>query len=136
MKGYLLDTNICIFAFRDKHGINERIELCGAKKCFVSDVTVMELRYGAYNSLKTKENLAVIDDFLKKVKVVPFATVIDAFCQEKVRLQRMGKKLDDFDLLIGCAAKVNDLIMVTDNEKHFDRIEGIRVENWVERGKN
>ena len=123
MKGYLLDTNICIFALRNEYGIIERMKQCGEANCFVSDVTVMELRYGAYNS----------NNFLKKVKTVPFAESIDIFCQEKVRLKKLEKKLEDFDLLIGSSAKAKGLIMVTDNVKHFDRIEGIIIENWVSR---
>ncbi|MCR4854404.1 MAG: hypothetical protein K5893_12540 [Prevotella sp.] len=67
------------------------------------------------------------------MKIVPFAETIDIFCQEKLRLQVMGRKLDDYDLLIGCAAKAKGLVMVTDNVKHFDRIEGIEVQDWVER---
>lgn len=65
--------------------------------------------------------------------MVPFANTIDIFCKEKIRLEKLGKKLEDYDLHIGCAAKTQSLIMVTDNVKHFDRIEGIEVENWVER---
>ena len=103
MSGYLLDTNICIFAFRGEHGIIERMKKYGKSRCYISDITVMELRYGAYKSSKTAENLSIVNSFLKKVKIVPFAKTIDVFCQEKLRLQRLGKPLDDYDLLIGCA---------------------------------
>ena len=116
-----------------KEGIIERMKQCGEANCFVADVTVMELRYGAYNSNKSQENLVAVNNFLKKVKTVPFAESIDIFCQEKVRLKKLGKKLEDFDLLIGSSAKAKGLIMVTDNVKHFDRIEGIIIENWVSR---
>ena len=133
MKGYLLDTNICIFALRGEYGIVERMSQCGKGKCYISDVTIMELQFGAYNSGKIQENLTLISNFLKKVKTVPFAKTIDTFCQEKIRLKKVGKPLEDYDLLIGCAAKVKGLIMVTDNVRHFDRIEGIAVENWVNR---
>ena len=76
MKGYLLDTNICIFALRNEYGIIERMKQCGEANCFVADVTVMELRYGAYNSNKSQENLVAVNNFLKKVKTVPFAESI------------------------------------------------------------
>lgn len=133
MKGYLLDTNICIFAFRDEFGVKERMIKCGKGSCYVSDITVMELRLGAYKSNRTQENLSVIDRFLKQVEIIPFADSIDVFCQEKLRLQALGKKLEDYDLFIGCAAKAKGLTMVTDNVKHFDRIEGIEIESWVKR---
>ena len=133
MKGYLLDTNICIFAMRDKYGVNERLESISPQQCFVSDVTVMELRFGAYKSEKKEENLRIVNDFLSKVNVVPFAAAIDDFCQEKLRLQSLGTPIEDYDLFIGCSAKVASLILVTDNVQHLSRIEGLEVENWIQR---
>jgi tRNA(fMet)-specific endonuclease VapC len=133
MKGFLLDTNICIFALRDKYGVNERLEEIGRKRCYVSDVTVMELRFGAYKSEKKDENLRIVNDFINKLKVVPFADTIDAFCQEKIRLQLLGTPIEDYDLFIGCAAKVAGLTMVTDNVQHLSRIEGLEIENWIQR---
>jgi len=131
MKGFLLDTNICIFALRDKYGVNERLEEIGRKRCYVSDVTMMELRFGAYKSEKKDENLRIVNDFINKLKVVPFADTIDAFCQEKIRLQLLGTPIEDYDLFIGCAAKVAGLTMVTDNVQHLSRIEGLEIENWI-----
>lgn len=133
MKGFLLDTNICIFAMRDEFGVNERLEEIGRQACYVADVTVMELRFGAYKSKKKEENLRVVNDFLSKVSVLPFAASIDTFCQEKLRLQGLGTPLEDYDLFIGCAAKVAGLTMVTDNVQHLSRIEGLEVENWIKR---
>ena len=133
MKGFLLDTNICIFALRDKYGVNERLEEIGRKRCYVSDVTVMELRFGAYKSEKKDENLRIVNDFINKLQVVPFADTIDAFCQEKIRLQLLGTPIEDYDLFIGCAAKVAGLTMVTDNVQHLSRIEGLEIENWIQR---
>ena len=133
MKKYLLDTNICIFAMRDKYGVNERLESITPQQCYVTDVTVMELRFGAYKSERKDENLSIVNDFLSKVKVVPFADTIDTFCQEKLRLQSLGTPIEDYDLFIGCAAKVAGLTMVTDNVQHLSRIEGLEIENWIQR---
>ena len=133
MTGYLLDTNICIFAMRDKYGVNEQLERISPQQCYVSDVTVMELRFGAYKSEKREENLRIVNDFLSKVKVVPFAAAIDVFCLEKLRLQSLGTPIEDYDLFIGCAAKAAGLTMVTDNVQHLSRIEGLEVENWIQR---
>ena len=99
--------------------------------CYISDVVVAELKFGAYKSERTEENLQQIYDFLEVIKVIPFADCIDTFCKERVRLQKVGTPLEDFDLLIGCAAKAKGLVMVTHNIKHFERIEGIVIEDWV-----
>lgn len=133
MNGYLLDTNICIFAMRGKYDVIDKMESIGREKCFVSDVTVMELRFGAYKSKKQTENLHIVNKLLSKVRIIPFADGIDFFCQEKLRLQKLGTPIEDFDLLIGSAAKVSGLIMVTDNIQHFNRIDGLSVENWIQR---
>ena len=133
MKGYLLDTNICIFAMRDKFGVNKRLESIDPQQCYVADVTVMELRFGAYKSEKSEENLRTVNNFLSKVRIVPFAAAIDVFCQEKLRLQNLGTPIEDYDLFIGCAAKAVGLTMVTDNVKHLSRIENLEIENWIQR---
>ena len=67
------------------------------------------------------------------VNIVPFSSVIKRYAKEKVATDRQGTPVADFDLLIGCSALENDLIMVTDNVKHFNCIPGIQVENWIER---
>ncbi len=133
MRGYLLDTNICIFALRNMFNVNKRLEEIGSQACFVSDVTVMELRYGAYKSKQKEMNLRVVNEFLSKVRIIPFANAIDVFCQEKLRLQALGTPIEDYDLHIGCAAKAANLIMVTDNVQHLSRIDGLKIENWIER---
>jgi tRNA(fMet)-specific endonuclease VapC len=118
---------------RDKYGVNERLESLNPQQCYVADVTVMELRFGAYKSENKEKNLRIVDNFISKVKVVPFADTIDAFCQEKLRLQSLGTPIEDYDLFIGCAAKVAGLTMVTDNVQHLSRIDGLEIENWIQR---
>ena len=88
MKRYLLDTNICIYLFKKRHHILERMNQVGWENCYISEITLAELYYGASN--------------------------------------------DDFDLLIGCTAVHNKLIMVTENVKHLSRIPNILIENWIQ----
>lgn len=54
------------------------------------------------------------------------------FAMQKARLRKEGKLIDDFDLLIGCTAKVTQCTLVTENIKHLKRIENIRIENWID----
>ena len=131
MKRFLLDTNICIFAMRGEHAVVECLRKYGQRKCYVSDITVMELRYGAYRSDRAEANLAIVNTFLERMRIVPYAVAIDIFCREKVRLQQIGMPLEDYDLLIGAAAIAKGLTLVTHNVKHFERIEGLVIEDWV-----
>lgn len=84
MKGILLDTCICVFLFRQKFDIHKKLNTIGYAKCFVSEVTIAELRYGAYKSNRTEENLRLLDVFVEKVKVIPFLETIDFYAREKI----------------------------------------------------
>lgn len=133
MKRYLLDTCICVFLFRQKYGIADKLSTLSPSQCYISEVTIAELRYGAYKSNRTEENLQLIDELVAAVNVVPFAESIEVFAREKTRLRAQGTPVDDFDLLIASAAVQQDLTLVTDNTKHFKNIQGLSIENWVER---
>jgi len=133
MNGYLLDTCICVFLFRNKYNIEKRLNQIGYKDCYVSEVTLAELRYGAYKSDRTEQNLDLIERFSEKVNIVPFAETIDFYAKEKNRLNKQGTPIEDFDLLIASAAYSRKLTLVTDNQKHFKNVQGIVVENWVVR---
>lgn len=133
MKGYLLDTNICVFLLRQKYGVDRRLSELSPEQCFISEITVAELKYGAYKSNRTEENLALIDVFTNRINVVPFTESIDFYAKEKNRLRAIGTPIEDFDLIIASAAISKSLTLVTDNTKHFARIEGIMLENWVKR---
>lgn len=133
MKRYLLDTCICVFLFRQKYGIADKLSTLSPSQCYISEVTIAELRYGACKSNRTEENLQLIDELVAAVNVVPFAESIEVFAREKTRLRAQGTPVDDFDLLIASAAVQQELTLVTDNTKHFKNIQGLSIENWVER---
>ena len=87
--------------------------------------------YGVENSKNKEKNQRVLDDFLTGVKIIPIFHSLPTYAKEKARLRRAGTPIDDFDLLIGTTAVTHDLIMVTNNTGHFDRIENIKIENWA-----
>jgi len=133
MNGYLLDTCICVFLLRRKHGVERRLAELRPDQCYISEITVAELKYGAYKSNRAEENLALIDELTDIVNIVPFTESIDVYAKEKNRLRAQGAPIEDFDLLIASAAISRGLTLVTDNTKHFSRIEGLTLENWIER---
>ena len=69
---------------------------------------------------------------MAEMKVIPFDETVHVFAQERAKLWKAGKKIEDFDLLIGCAAKAKNLIVVTHNRRHFEHIEGLQIEDWAE----
>ncbi|MBW8334946.1 MAG: type II toxin-antitoxin system VapC family toxin [Prolixibacteraceae bacterium] len=133
MEKYLLDTNICIFYLKGKFELNEKIKQVGLQNCFISEITLAELKFGAECSNRIQENMEMVDDFAKEITIVPIFNSLDVYAREKARLKKSGKMLDDFDLLIGATAIANKLIMVTENGKHLDRMSEISIENWIVR---
>jgi tRNA(fMet)-specific endonuclease VapC len=128
---YLLDTNICIYFLKGKFGLIEKIEKVGFENFYISEITLAELKFGAEKSEYPSKNHKTIQDFADKVKLIPIFKAIDTYAKEKARLRKKGNVVDDFDLLIGASAIVNEMILVTNNEKHFDKIKGIKIENWT-----
>jgi tRNA(fMet)-specific endonuclease VapC len=131
---YLLDTSICVFFLRGKLDLDEIISQRGRANCFISEITVVELRFGAENSRNPEKSHEALDDFIAGLTIIPIFGAIPLYAREKVRLRKIGKPInDEFDLLIGVTAIQNELILVTDNEKDFRLLSGIRIENWFQR---
>lgn len=132
-KGYLLDTNICISMLKNKYGVREAISKVNAKNCYVSEVVLGELYFGASFSNNKNERLKDVAFIIEHFKVIPISETLPLFGDMKAELKRKGTLIDDFDILIGCAAIVSNLTMVTDNVKHLERLPGIVIENWTKR---
>lgn len=130
---YLLDTNMCIYWFKGIKGVDQRIASIDIDDVAISAITLAELLYGAYNSSNIERNLSRIKDFEDAVNVLALdRACLEQFAKIKAKLKAEGKMLDDFDILIAATAIKNDCNIVTNNIKHFERIAGIKMENWVE----
>ena len=136
MKQYLLDTNVCVFLLRGQYAIDKKLDNVGLENCHISEITEAELKYGAELGRRKglRKRMEHLNDFLASINILPISDAIDLYASEKARLRLAGTPADDdFDLLIGCTAIVNDMVMVTENLKHFINYAGIRLENWIER---
>lgn len=133
MKKYLLDTNICVHLLRGNFNVKDAIEKIGWDNCYISEITVAELIYGAECSSHAEENRNIIYDLCNHFQIVPISESIDEFARQKAILKRKGQLIEDSDLWIGVTAIAHDLIMVTENVNHLSRIEGITIENWIKR---
>ena len=133
---YLLDTNICVFLLRGKYDVNKAIARVGSNNCHISELTVMELKYGAEllfqrDGIDQRDQL---NEMLNSVDILPIDNAIDMAASEKARLRLKGTPIDDdFDLLIGCTAVANGMTMVTENTSDFKNLTGIKLENWITR---
>ena len=138
-KSYLLDTNVCAFWLRDKYGVKDRVNAVGMENCYISEVTVAELKFGkVYGRLKggSKYRDQGLEQFLDDINILRIEPYFDSYAEEKARLELAGTPShDDFDLLIGVTAVAEDMVMVTENVKDFQNIQDIQIENWIERDK-
>ena len=113
--------------------LDKKIAEVHSENCYISEITIAELKFGAENSAYPAKNKSVINKFISGFHIMPIYTSLDAYAAEKARLRKAGNIIDEFDLLIGVTAVVNELILVTNNETHFRRIRNIRIENWIKK---
>lgn len=124
---YLIDTDIIINYLRAKFELKRELLEEGAG---ISIITLGELIYGAYKSNRPQHLLEVTLAFIKEsnLQIINLSQEgIFNFGSLKAELEKSGKRLEDFDLLIAATAIVNDLILITGNAKHFERIKGLKI---------
>jgi tRNA(fMet)-specific endonuclease VapC len=131
VKKYLLDTNICIYFLKGQFDLHRKIEEIGEENCYLSEITIAELKYGTENSVQKEKNRKNNDEFQAKFKIIPVFPALDVYAKEKARLKTKGIVVDDFDLLIGATAIHNNLTLVTRNVRDFDRVNDIEIQNWI-----
>ena len=128
---YLLDTNICIFFLRGVLNFDQIFREKDIKNCFISEITVFELKYGAQSSDNPDKSHNAVDLFVRGLSVIPIYSALEKYVEIKLYLKKRGTPLhDEFDLLMGSTALANNLILVTDNTKDFKIIQGLNLENW------
>jgi tRNA(fMet)-specific endonuclease VapC len=129
---YLLDTNIVIFMFKNHEKVSHKMRSIGLENCYISEVSIAELKYGAAKSNRAAYHNEMVANFISDIQVIPIIDVLDVYATEKARLERLGTRIDDFDLLIGASAIENDLILVTNNISHLGRMADIQIEDWTQ----
>lgn len=129
---FMLDTNICIYAMkRPSDRLRERFN-ANAEHLSISSVTLCELHYGAEKSARRSENLQTIENFAARLDVLPFPPSAAAdYGEIRAALERTGRPASANDMLIGAHARAEGLTLVTNNMREFERMPGLRVENWV-----
>ena len=132
MSKFLLDSDTCISCLRNRGDIAERIRNVGVWNCSISQITVAELRYGAECSDYPVQRRNEVNEFCEYLSVIPIDdAIINIYAIQKSRLRNLGSLIADFDLLIGATALCHELILVTNNTKHFERMHRLRLENWM-----
>ena len=126
----MIDTDVCIELTRKNPIIAERVRAIGASECKISDVTLAEMYFGAFKSGREKHfnDVIVINGLFESYPI----RYLRKYGELRCMLEKKGLKIGDMDMFIAATALEEDLILVTGNTEHFERIPGLRIENWME----
>ena len=130
---YLLDTNICIYIINKKPAsVIKRIQTKQPEQIGISTITQAELEYGIARSRNVDQNRIALLEFLFPFLLIDFDQMAAVqYGLIRASLESQGKPIGSMDMLLAAQAKSRDLVLVTNNEKEFQRIEGLKLENWV-----
>ena len=129
----MLDTNICIYIIKNRpKSVKERFREFEIGELCISTITVSELMYGAFKSEQTQKNLKAIEGFLMPFDIVDydFSASVE-YGKIRANLEKKGKVIGNMDMQIAGHALALDVVLVTNNTKEFDRVDGLELDNWV-----
>ena len=130
---FLLDTDIIISSLKGRTDVMAHLEKHARSPMAMSVISLMELYFGAHRSRQAESNLARVRTLEHSFRIVAADGAIAAtFGNLKARMAAAGTMLDDFDLIIASTALAYNLTLVSNNERHFGRIEGLKLVNWAE----
>lgn len=131
---YMLDTNICIYAIKHKSDmVIKRFLQHDPEEMCVSAVTYAELMHGVEKSMAVEKNSIAISLFLSPITILEFhASAAKEYGKIRAELERKGTPIGPMDMLIAGHARSEGLILVTNNTREFQRVEGLMVEDWTQ----
>lgn len=131
MLAYLLDTDICIHALKKRNTLLVDAFTAHDGRMALSDLTLYELYYGAERYEDPARRIAIIESFAARLDILPFDTRAALHAGNiRATLERQGRTIGAYDLMIAAIARSQGLVLVTGNVREFERVEGLRVERW------
>ncbi len=132
MLRYLLDTNLCIRVLRDRPAsLRDRFN-ANAGALSISTVVLYELLYGAEKSARPEHNRQEVERFAARLEVLSFDAEAAAHTADiRATLERQGQTIGPYDLQIAGHARSRGLMVITGNRSEFDRVEGLRCDDWL-----
>jgi tRNA(fMet)-specific endonuclease VapC len=130
---FLLDTDICIYLINKRPpSIISKFKQYQPGDIGISVITVSELEYGVAKSIRQEENQQRLEAFLAPFELLSYtAEAVRAYGTIRADLEKRGKVIGPLDMLIAAQALTEELTLVTNNEREFKRIPGLRIENWA-----
>ena len=128
---YMLDTNMCIYAQKNIPQVIEKIKNNFQYGVAISSITLAELEFGVQASANVEKNTIALYKFLSIVEILDFdSSAATEYGKIRADLKRKGTPIGNMDMLIAAHAKSENLIVVTHNTREFERVEGLKLEDW------
>ena len=128
---YMLDTDTCSYVLKTKSAKLAKRFMVDVGKIAISEIVLAELRFGADNHQNRTEQIHdLIDDFIVRLEIIPWAASVH-YGKLRAMLQNSGTPIGNMDTLIAAHALSQDSILVTNNTKHFRRVPGLKIDNWM-----
>lgn len=132
MRLFLLDTDTCICALKQQHGVLAKMLSKPRASIHLSVITESELRFGVARSSAPTKTARLVDNFLRPLQILDFqADDAASYASVRAKLERAGTPIGPLDTLIAAQAVGRKLTLVTNNEREFRRVAGLQLENWV-----
>ena len=129
---YMLNTNVCIDYLKgNSNNIRDRIISAPDDTLCISAITFSELMFGVENSSNREKNLVALNFFLLKIDIVPYDDqAAAAYGEIRKQLKQEGNLIGGMNMLIAAHARASDSVLVTHNTREFNRVQGLRIEDW------
>lgn len=128
----IIDSDILIYFLKGEKRVVQEILKIAPNELYTTRINYTELLYGAYNSIKVEENLSRFRNFLDEFTILEFdEKSSEIFSKSKAKLKKDGNIIADMDLMIASIAMANSHELVTNNQKHFKRIQQLKLIDWL-----
>ncbi len=130
---YMLDTNICIYLIKKKPTtVLKRFKKTNISEISISSITLSEFFYGVSKSSKPEQNFIALTQFVAPLEILPFGSEAAHYYGDlRARLEKQGTPIGSLDMLIAAHALSISSMLVTNHNREFDRVPGLKIENWV-----
>jgi len=133
MKRYMLDTDMCSYIIKEHpESVRQRFQTLAMEQLCISVVTYAELIYGVERSSSRRINRPIIEDFVRHLDVMDWDTeAADQYGVIRTELEAAGTPIGAMDMMIAAHAKSIKAVLVTNNQKHFTKVKGLKIDNWT-----
>lgn len=132
MRGFLLDTNTCIYAMKARPAVVRAMRARSPEEIFVASMSLAELLFGVVKSRHPARNRTALEAFIEPLGVLDFdARAAESYAHARLHLQAVGTPIGERGLIIAATALANELVVVTHNTREFQRVPGLPIEDWT-----